>query len=444
MNLLSSQYKFMHWGRANLLQFLNKLPEFSPHLKTPRQYQAVAINRCQELFESIDSGVVVFATGLGKSMILAQLAAWVAEDLLRPVLVLADRIALIEQLESSLWSQLNRSTPTRLWDGRRKPNAFNGITVASQQSVFSFLNSGGVLPKFGIILVDECHHALSETYRTTLQSIDTDFTLGVTATPWRGDQALLSDLFATEVARMGLVEGIERGFLADVQYEMFGDDVDWEAVAANSEKNLTIRDLNRLLFLNTRDEKLCEVASSRWFELNKPQTITFSPSIQHAEIITRLFNSYGLPSKVIHSGLPMAEQTRVLIEFKSGKFSNLVSVDKLNEGIDVPDVALVIFARVTHSRRIFIQQLGRGLRVTPKKKKVVVLDFVSDIRRLAEGFRLNQERRAIRSLEHYSGVGADLVTFSTELHGSFVSEYLVDVADLEESDRVKLDFISPN
>ena len=79
----------------------------------------------------------------------------------------------------------------------------------------------------------------------------------------------------------------------------------------------------------------------------------------------------------------MVERSKLLIDFSDGKIGLMCAVDIFNEGIDVPDVNLLVFQRVTHSRRIFVQQLGRGLRISEDKEKVVVLDFVSDIRRIA-------------------------------------------------------------
>jgi superfamily II DNA or RNA helicase len=107
----------------------------------------------------------------------------------------------------------------------------------------------------------------------------------------------------------------------------------------------------------------------------------------------------------------------------------------LNEGIDVPDVNIVAFVRVTHSRRIFIQQLGRGLRMTEGKTEVLVLDFVADIRRVAAGLQLNRDA---------ASRGADpeivrlrdghVVKFDNDKPAAFFSQYLADVADIENLD----------
>ena len=84
------------------------------------------------------------------------------------------------------------------------------------------------------------------------------------------------------------------------------------------------------------------------------------------------------------------QRNLMLAEFESGFTNVICTVDVFNEGIDVPDVNIVVFNRVTHSRRIFIQQLGRGLRLSPDKKKAIVLDFAQDIRRFAAGIKMKK------------------------------------------------------
>ncbi len=438
------QYRIVIWDFAKLVDLGTKLRASSANRKEPRPYQAAAIDVVMDQFnQGVERGMVAFATGLGKSILLAEIAIEYAENRSLPVLVMADRVPLIEQLECSLWAQLNAETATRLWDGARKPRGFGGITVATQQSVQSFLRAGGELPRFGAVLIDECHHAASSGYRFTVEKLEFGHLFGVTATPWRGDQQSVSELFGDVLAEMGLVEGIQRGFLADVQYTMYSDNIDWNAVATNSKHRLSIKDLNARLFLPARDEDLCASTVEEWNQSGRPQTITFCRSIDHAERLAELFTVMGMPSKAIHSrDMPRNQQSLLLMQFRVGEFGNLVSVDILNEGVDVPDVGMVVFARVTHSRRIFVQQLGRGLRVTPQKQSVRVLDFVADIRRLAEGLRINRESQELSgATEYYRGRGAELIAFSRDTHGAFVDEYLADVADLNDTDKVNLDFL---
>ncbi len=442
---LENQYGIKIWNYTALIKIESKLNAISKSRKKPREYQQVAINEVLTTFsEGINRALVVFATGLGKSIILGEVCAEFAGNKKQPVLVLADKLPLIEQLEESIWPQIEASVQTRLWDGSRKPRNFDGVTVATQQSVYGALNSGIELPKFGAVLVDECHHAAAPTYRETLMSLDFDCLLGVTATPWRGDEQRVSDIFGDPVASMGIVEGIYRGFLADVDYTMYLDNIDWEMIQENSDSSLSVKDLNSRLFLPARDEDMCKKIIEAWNEMDRPPIITFCRSIDHANRLAELFISMGIPSKAIHSrNMSQPERALQLMQFRNNKFASLIGVDILNEGVDVPDVGMIVFARVTHSRRIFVQQLGRGLRITENKDRVRVLDFVADIRRIAEGHRLNSESIQIeRTTEIYRGAGARLVEFNYRSEGRFVEEYLADVADLEESDQVRLNFLS--
>jgi superfamily II DNA or RNA helicase len=444
MSELRGQYKLKLWDFSKLTSFSDNLGSKSKLRKKPREYQEDAI---EDVLAAFGSGrkrsLVMFATGLGKSIVLAEVARDVTENHGGRVLLLADKVTLIEQLEVDMWPQLPASVPTRLWDGKRKPDSFDGVTVATQQSVLAWIRKGNELPVFDAVLVDECHHAAAPTWMETINALDSRRLLGVTATPWRGDEARITDIFGDPVATMGIIEGIHGGFLADVDYKIFMDDVNWDAVNRNTESRMSITDLNTRLFLPSRDEDMCGKIVSEWNKSGRPQVITFCRSIDHAERVAEVLTSMGMPSRSVHSrGIPQAERARHLMQFKAGEFSNLIGVEILNEGVDVPDVGMIVFVRVTHSRRIFIQQLGRGLRVTPEKSRVMVLDFVADVRRIAEGVRMNSERRELDS-EVYRGSGADMVSFGNSLNTGFVDEYLADIADLDDNDEVRLDLIFP-
>ena len=113
--------------------------------------------------------------------------------------------------------------------------------------------------------------------------------------------------------------------------------------------------------------------------------------------------------------------------FRRGDIDILASVDLFNEGVDVPDVDLIVFMRATHSRRIFVQQLGRGLRLSPSKDKVIVMDFVTDLRRMAEVVEL--EKAAAGPTERLP-LGHNLISFRDASAGSFMLEWMKDQADL--------------
>jgi len=138
------------------------------------------------------------------------------------------------------------------------------------------------------------------------------------------------------------------------------------------------------------------------------------------------------------SGVERVEQNRRLMEFASGRINAVTAVDLLNEGIDVPDVNIIVFLRPTHSRRIFIQQLGRGLRISPEtgKQSVIVLDYVTDIRRLADAAALDAEANiSTKSVFCDLVVGKSMISFQSDRTRSFVEQWFADVTDLGDADE---------
>lgn len=132
----------------------------------------------------------------------------------------------------------------------------------------------------------------------------------------------------------------------------------------------------------------------------------------------------------------------LMSEFRDGRVPIVTAVDIFNEGVDVPDVNILCFMRVTHSRRIFVQQLGRGLRLTPIKQAVTVLDFVSDIRRVAATINLQREldRLSEDEIERLR-LPRPFLTFSEPEVGTLLQEWIADAAALEDADdEVRLQF----
>jgi superfamily II DNA or RNA helicase len=230
------------------------------------------------------------------------------------------------------------------------------------------------------------------------------------------------------------------GYLATVDYRMLVDNIDWDYVESELAGQVSVKELNQRLFVPERDEAVAAKIEQHLREIADARCVIFCRSIAHAESLAAVLQADGVPLRVMHSKLNRFETTHALREFRSGAVPVIVTVDMLNEGIDVPDVNLIVFLRVTHSRRIFVQQLGRGLRMSPGKSQVRVLDFVSDIRRIAAGLELNREADAgeAEPVLHRAG---HLVKFEGDEGLRFFDEYLADVAELEDaSDEVRLKF----
>ena len=262
----------------------------------------------------------------------------------------------------------------------------------------------------------------------------------MTATPWRGDEEQVSSIFGSPVSKISLVDGMAMGYLSQVDYRVFGDNIDWDHIPEISRKRLTIKDLNKRLFIPQRDEAVLAQLRKVARETAEPRIAIFSPSLAHAAHFAKMLNAEGIPCAALTSK-DRTERRRELLAFISGAKKAVCAVDVLNEGIDIPDLNILVFLRATHSRRIFVQQLGRGLRLAEGKEKVIVLDFVTDIRRMADLAEMNTEGKAKGTEKEILYLKNGFVSFSNQKTESFVQAWLEDVADLgEANDSAKLKF----
>ncbi len=438
------------WPGHILLDWAQKLPDYPASMTGLRPYQEQAV-------EAIDTtrsrgstrGLLVMATGLGKTRVAGEIILReISFERGAEVLVLAHTVPLVHQLEAELWNMLPKNISTHIWAGGEYPTYSGGVTCATMQTMIEAARKENLAGRFSLIVVDEAHHAPADGYRKLLELLKPYYLLGLTATPWRSDERLLSDIFGDPTFSMSIVEGMQQGYLAHVDYRMLVDDINWDEIPKLSRQHLTVAQLNRRLFVIDRDEAIVDKLREHLDSIDRPRCIIFCRTKYHAETIYRLLRAEGIRCRVIHSGLDRVEATNTLREFRAGLTPILISVDMLNEGIDVPDVNLVIFLRVTHSRRIFVQQLGRGLRLHEGKQSVRVLDFVADIRRMAAGLRLNTEAaefaRGTTDKEAIRFPDGKVVKFYNDKALNFFEEYLQDVAEVEDlNDNAKLKFPPP-
>jgi superfamily II DNA or RNA helicase len=235
------------------------------------------------------------------------------------------------------------------------------------------------------------------------------------------------------------------GFLAQVNYSLFVDDVDWNVVRSASRKGYSVKELNERLFLPQRDEAVVEHLLNVWSSVHDPRAIVFCQTIDHAERMRELLahaSPHWRNARCIHSDQSRRERQLIMADFRAGRVGLLTVRDIFNEGVDVPDVNIIAFLRVTHSRRIFIQQLGRGLRIRKGKDFVHVLDFTTDIRRIAATLLLSRELRALSTArETVVSPQLSTVRFTNENIGRLMDAWIIDAANLETAaDEAKLQF----
>ena len=427
------------WNGAFLYALFEKLPVHAPQ-KQLRPYQDSIVQKAKDIYSAGGRrAFYVVATGLGKTVIAAKIAQFLWNKGNRRFLVLCHAQDLALQLEQSFWNELSKQIPTRTFFGGVPPLVYDGINFGLYQTFQSYL-SGISDEDFDVVIVDEAHHALASGFRTCLEHLNPRFLIGMTATPWRGDGQSTTELFGEPIATVSLIDGMSQGYLSQVDYRLFCDNINWTKIPEMSKKNLTIKDLNKKLFLPQRDEAVISEIKKVCKEFAKPRIIVFSPSITHGKAFAELLSVEGISCASL-SGEDKFERRKRLLDFTSGNYQAATAVDLLNEGIDVPDVNILVFLRATHSRRIFVQQLGRGLRLCAGKEKVIVLDFVSDIRRIADVIQLDKEGRAKGKETETLYLSDGLVKFNDIKSQEFMMAWISDVADIGDCDDTeKLSF----
>ena len=438
--LSANGYTLKLWNGAFLKSLVEQMPENHAGFRELRPYQDDIVHKVVASFdEGNKRAFYIVATGLGKTVIAATIARQLWTRGCHRILVLCHATDLALQLEQGFWPQLTKDIPTSVFFDGLPPRNTEGISFGLYQSLYGYLP--GIDPdQFDVVIVDEAHHALAYGFRTCLEHLKPRFLIGMTATPWRGDGQSLTTIFGNPVAKVSLVDGMAMGYLSKVDYRILCDNVDWDNMQGMSEQNLSIRDLNKRLFLPQRDEAVISELKAAIHEVGRPRIAIFSPSIEHSNRFAQMLSASGVPCAAL-SKVDKSERRRRLLAFASGAYQAICAVDVMNEGIDIPDVNILIFLRATHSRRIFVQQLGRGLRLSEGKDKVIVLDFVSDIRRMAEMIDMNNEGKAKGTEHEIVYLQEGFVSFSDARVESFVNMWLEDVADLSGSDdEVKLKF----
>lgn len=457
--LLARKIPLQLWDSNTLVSRTKRLPDKTYNTKEPRDYQSPAIDEIVNAYFAGDGNraLVVMATGLGKTFVAAESVRRIRANNPCKVLVCAHTNDLVYQLEKAFWPFLKPSEKTLIWNSYERPTAemLDGadMTFACVDSVSGWIEAGKELPDYGILLVDECHHVGSSMYDRVFDALSAgkpggSFALGLTATPWRPDETDLTQYFGEPRVTIDMVTGLNKGFLANVDYRMYTDNINWDALQNVQGHSFSPKQINRTLFINQWDDSVVYTLRDAWSEQPNPRAIVFCGTIEHALIMRDKINTLGFcKAEAIYSGnagneyepLSQYKRNRILSDFSDRTVNVVCVVDIFNEGIDVPDVNILVFQRVTHSRRIFIQQLGRGLRISEGKDKVIVLDFVSDIRRFAAGIALKDAvtphdtqpvRIDIPNKVTFMKVGGE-----DPESESFLRQWLDDVAAIEDSDE---------
>ncbi len=324
--------------------------------------------------EGVTRGLVVAATGVGKTFI----AAFDSLGFKR-VLFVAHREEILRQAEQ-VFKAVRPGAVTGFFTGNQKDMA-GDICLATVQTLARAHYLQGFTPDFfDYIVVDEFHHAAADTYLGVLNYFRPRFLLGLTATPYRTDNR---DIFAlcedNVIYEIYLRDAINRDLLVPFRYFGVFDATDYSQVEYRQGKYV-VEDLERQL---SRQER-ADLVLGKYRQMAGERAIGFCVSIQHAEYMAQFFSQHGVPAVSVHSGhrSPNTLDRKAAVEaLMAGNIKVLFTVDIFNEGVDIPLVDTVMFLRPTESFVVFLQQLGRGLRKAEGKEYLTVLDFIGNYKR---------------------------------------------------------------
>lgn len=429
---------------AQLVAALAEYPTFAAGTRSLYAFQEEAVAELQLARQhGRRTALLAMATGLGKTVVAAEYIARTLASSDERALVLAHSEELLKQSEKAFWEHLPKTVSTHQLNGRERPHRTDGVTFATFQTMANVLEQRPQDWVFETVIVDECHHAAAPSYSAVLNALEPDFLMGLTATPWRMDERSLRQMFGDPVFSKSIIEAMNQGWLSEIDYRLLTDNVPWDEIARHPGSSLSVRQLNSLFFVPQLETAIVEKIAEHWDDVGSPRALIFCRTIESAARMARLINQAGFARAEVISSRREPGERRIdreikLMRFQDGAIGILCGVDVFNEGIDVPDVNLLVFLRVTHSRRIFVQQLGRGLRWRPGKI-VRVLDFVSDIRRIAAVLQMETEHERWRTRRPVEvSLPGTIVRFGNDRQASFFREWLRDVAELEDASETSV------
>lgn len=336
-----------------------------------RKHQTDALQQLHELRNQGKTiALLTHATGTGKTHI----ALSDARNCGLRTLYLAHRTPLLSQTQArftEIWSEASSAIyrPSHL-----KPDT--QIVLSTIQAMAASLTNFDER-EFGYIIVDEAHHAAAETYRKVIGYFKAKFILGLTATPERHDGQSLIEIFQNSAHRLDLEDAIARKLLVPIRCVRVRTNVDLTNIRFNG-VDYRSTDLGKYLFVPSRDQLIVETYINH--ALGK-RAVCFCIDVSHAERMAIEFNQRGVQAAYVSGRMGHNQRQEVLEAYHKGEIQVLCACDILNEGWDSPETEVLLMARPTLSKVVYVQQLGRGTRPAAGKEYLLVFDFIDNTSR---------------------------------------------------------------
>ena len=368
--------------------------DLSPHPHQEPMLEALRVEREHGHWKNL----VVAPTGTGKTLVAAFDYRELRAKLPRArLLFVAHRERILTQSRDAFAAVLRDPGFGELLTG--------GHEVARGEHVFATIQSlsrmsfAEELPAehFDAVIVDEFHHAEAPTYERLLAHVRPRVLLGLTATPERFDGKDVRRWFDGRTAyEMRLWEALEQGLLAPFQYFGVKDSVDLDDVAWKRGWGYDRGELARRYVVaggaEARARLVLQEVERRVADPRRMRALGFCVSVEHARFMAERFGEAGIASEAVVGETPSEDREAAVRRLESGDLQALFTVDLFNEGVDIPTLDTVLFLRPTESATVFLQQLGRGLRLHREKPCLTVLDFIGNARR---EFRFDRRFRAL-------------------------------------------------
>jgi superfamily II DNA or RNA helicase len=325
--------------------------------------------------------LLVAATGTGKTVISAfDYKQFKTKKKSAKLLFVAHRKEILQQAKATFQGILKDNNFGELWvDGIEPKN--NEYVFASVQTLNNRINEINLSPEYyDFIILDEAHHGPASSYRPFLNYFKPKILLGLTATPERNDnEDILQDFCNKIAAEIRLPEALNKKLLCPFQYFGITDSIDLSSVKWEKGKYVASELTNIYTQSDKRVGEIIKNLDKYTHDLNDVRAIGFCVTVEHAIYMTEKFNLAGIKSCYLTSR-NSNERESIREQFRKKEFNYLFVVDIFNEGVDIPEIDTILFLRPTESLTIFLQQLGRGLRLAEGKECLTVLDFVGNAR----------------------------------------------------------------
>lgn len=345
-----------------------------------RPHQIEAKAKIFDAWSKYDSVMIQMPTGTGKTYLFTSLI----NDIINTykmahkdikILIVAHRTELLDQISATL----NKfGIAHGFIQGAREQYLWKRVQVGSIMSLLRDKNYYNVCrQKFDYIIVDEAHHSLADTYIRLFGLFPNAKKLGVTATPWRLNLESFLSLYQYLIVSPQISWFINNNLLSDFDYVSIKQDSEVQRLVDNSEVART-GDYSNVDLDNTFNNQRIrsKLYESYLHFANGRKGIIYAINKLHAAKIAELYSSHGVKAMAIDCDTPRDVRQQIISAFKNGEISVLVNVDIFTEGFDCPDVNFIQLARPTKSLSLYLQQVGRGLRIVEGKEKTIILDNV--------------------------------------------------------------------